>query len=191
MSGPFQRQHIVRPLALSDVPKHWFRETATQRTREINHLLNLSAPNSPELTTDGIRRLIKSGFAQIWVLVEVELGEIIAMATLQLLSQLSGQQARLVDLSVHEHFRGQGAEELMCQAVVLKARRLGIRALDIVVQQPAGDTGMTPLSTNGGSLFELLGWKRLNDASIMRLDPRLVDTSGWKTEHIVMLDTPL
>lgn len=177
MSSTFPREHIVRPLALSDVPKHWFPRTAERRVAELNHLLNLAAPNVPERTADDIRRLLKSGFMQTWVLVEVELDEIIAMATLQLLPQLLGQEARLVDLSVHEDFRGMGAEELVCQAVVLKARRLGIRALDVVVQTSPAELGEGP----SVELFGSLGWEYRDDATLMRLDPRLVDTSRWST----------
>ena len=96
--------------------------------KSINYLLALLTQNPDKITTTKLNEISKNSHI---LLALDKNNKIIGMATLALINIPTGKSGRIEDVVVDDKFRGQGIGTTLIKKLILKAKKLHLKKIDL------------------------------------------------------------
>lgn len=128
----------------------------------INELMKQLSSHVEEISRQGVSRVIAGGHVAMAIDLDAPYGggfRIVGMATLLERRQLMGFFGSIEDVVVDEAYRGQGIAERLNQCLIKKAKKLGMKHLELT---------SNPKRTAAHKLYDKLGYVD-RDTRIRRL----------------------
>lgn len=125
------------------------REATAHALSSVNALLRELSPNSTPLSADSFAATLASDELEVWVAKENE--DIIGMATLVMLRELSGISGEVDDVVVLPSAQGKGIGRALMERIIERAKERGMQELDLTSR---------PSRVAANALYQKLGFEK-------------------------------